>query len=503
MLFVGGAGFVHSYASGMNMELYGPKTVMGAAAGNTKNYTSEIHKNYYRLFAAHNTVIVNGASQGLGGNVNIDVNTVEKLAIEPEYEQIPVSPKNSFSTTSFKDDKGTLAEALQYRTMAIVRTSPTTGYYIDVFKSNSSLPNEYHDYVYHNLADNLLLTNNNSNIALTDDPSRYSILNTNGGFENPGWHYFTNIKTSGVYTGDVTATFTATRLGGTVNMKMHVPGDTDREYTRVNAPPTLGLSSAYENTPTPTIIIRKNGEAWQSPFAVIYEPYYGTNTNSITSVTNIKRSGTFSGMQVESTVAGKNIKQIILIRANDNGVFNDIALDVELTGRFAILSMDENDELTSIYMGKGSHIKYKGWDITSKNGNATGFYIEIINKNATITTNSELIYNYPSDITITESSIINNGTLSVENNDFSDPNSDFIFYKNDASNKWNLDTKNIQIDNTTQLKIINMLGVTVLNKKINSTVTELDLSHISNGIYIVSITNRNSTTGSKKVIITN
>ncbi|MFH4966991.1 leucine-rich repeat protein [Gaetbulibacter sp. M240] len=501
MLFVGGAGFVHSYASGMNMELYGPKTVIGAAAGNTRNYTSTIHRNYYRLFAAHNTVIVNGASQGSGGNANIDINTVQKLSIEPEYTQVPVSPKNSFSTTSFLDDRGSLAEALQYRTMAIVRTSPTSGYYVDVFKSNSSLSNEYHDYVYHNLSDILQLQSNGVDLSLTSDSNRYAAGNTVGGFDNPGWQYFTDVQTSGTYSDDVTATFTANRLGGLVNMKMLIPGEANREYTRVNAPPTVGIAGSYDNTPTPTVVIRHNGEAWNTPFAVVYEPYYGDNTNSVTKVTNIKRGGNFAGLEVLSTVEGKNMKQIILLRDNDDGIFNDLTLDVEFTGRFIVLSLDENEELTSIYMGKGSHVKYKGWDIDSQNGEATSFYVDILDNNATITTNSQLTYTYPVNTTITNTNVINNGTLAIEENNFNNIEKTFKGYQNKGSDTWTFETKNIEITNSSELKIVNLLGQTILSQKLKGVVTEVNLNHLSRGIYIALITNNNSVEASKKIIL--
>jgi hypothetical protein len=501
MLFVGGAGFVHSYASGMNMELYGPKTVIGAAGGNTQNYTSTIHRNYYRLFAAHNTVIVNGASRGEGGIAGININRVKNESIEPKYKEAPVSLKNSFSTSSFIDDKGTKAEALQNRTMAIIRTSPTTGYYVDVFKSKSSLANEYHDYVYHNLSDNLQLQNNNTDITLTDDANRYKTVNTSGGFKNPGWHYFTNIKTSGPFTNDVKATFTATRLGGSISMGMHIPAEVGREYTKVNAPPTLDISSAYNNTPTPTVVIRKNGEAWKRPFAVVYEPYIGENASSVKNVTSIKRDANFAGMKVESTVNGKDMKQIILIKDSDNSIFNDIALEIKFTGRFAVLSMDENDELTSIYVGSGSYVNYKGWDVKSQNDEVTSFYVNINGANAEINTNSDLDYTSPTGVTVSSYTKINDndGTLSVDDNELINLNGSFSFYQSKASNIWDLKTINLQIDNA-NLKIVDLSGKTVFSKKISSPLTEVDLSSVSNGFYIVVITNNNSIIGTKKII---
>ena len=127
MCFVGGGAHVHSHANGMNMELYGQGEVLGAEGGRG-DYGSDLHENYYRLFAAHNTIIVNGASRGEGGWVGVAINTVQVVAMEPQAVQPAVSPDLSFTCTAFADTKGTLAEGTQQRTLALVRTSPTTGY---------------------------------------------------------------------------------------------------------------------------------------------------------------------------------------------------------------------------------------------------------------------------------------------------------------------------------------------------------------------------------------
>jgi len=387
--------------------------------------------------------------------------------------------------------------------MAIVRTSPTTGYYIDVFKSKSSLPNEYHDYVYHNLGDILQLKNStNTDISLTDAPNRYPVMNTNGGFKNPGWHFFKDIKTSGVLTDDITATFTALRLGGAINMKMHIPGEANREYTRVSAPPTLGLVNAYENINTPTVLIRKNGEAWDTPFSVVFEPYSGDNTNTVTKVQNIKRNNVFVGMEVESVVADKTIKQIVLIKDNDDDVFNDTTLDVKFTGRFAILSMDKNDKLTSIYMGKGSYINYKGWDIKATNNEATGFYLEITGENAEITTNAALTYTAPAGTNVTLKGINNGEVLSLDNNEISKFEDGFVMYPNPvySLNSLKLRVQSSEINNAS-FKIVNILGKIIIQQKMSVSEVEVDISKLSKGIYVVQMINDNKVIGNKKLIV--
>ena len=109
MCFVGGAPMVHGHAEGMNIELFGEGQVLGVDNGRG-SYQQEIHENYSRIFAAHNTVIVNGSSQGASGWANLGINTVQKISMEPDMGQDAVSPYYSFTQTSFVDDRGDKAE---------------------------------------------------------------------------------------------------------------------------------------------------------------------------------------------------------------------------------------------------------------------------------------------------------------------------------------------------------------------------------------------------------
>ena len=82
--------------------------------------------------------------------------------------------------------------------MALIRTSPTTGYYVDVFRSKSKLPNEYHDYLYHNIGDKLVFEN--SDMDFKETPDRFmananATWKRNKQYRHPGWHFFKDVET--------------------------------------------------------------------------------------------------------------------------------------------------------------------------------------------------------------------------------------------------------------------------------------------------------------------
>lgn len=372
MCTIGGAHMVHGHAEGMNIELYGEGQVLGADHGR-KRYGKDLHENYSRIFAAHNTVIVNGSSQGEGGWVNLGINKVELIAMEPKVGKAAVSTYHSFSQNSFVDDKGDKAEAKQERTLGLIRTSPTTGYYVDVFRSKSKLPNEYHDYLYHNIGDKLVFET--TDLHFKNTPKRY-MANAkadwiqNKAYRNPGWHFFKNIKTSQLYDNTVKATFHTKKLStGHVFMQLHIPGFKNRTFTKVKAPPTFESPKPYDELPTPTLVIRNKGNAWNNPFVVVYEPYNEHEKPSILAVEKLEEEGVYKGLKINSEVASKNITQYVITQSK-GAIFKNEALGLYFEGTYAVITLNENKTLKSIYIGEGDKLTYKNKTVETDSSKA-------------------------------------------------------------------------------------------------------------------------------------
>ena len=179
-------------------------------------------------------------------------------------------------------------------------------------------------------------------------------------------------------------------------MKLFIPAEEGREYTKVNAPITDEAPKAYAKKQTPTLDIRKNGEAWDAPFAVIYEPYSGTaNEGSVKAVKSIKQNGVFKGFVVESIVQSKKIKQIIITQDKDSAVFEDKNLHIKFVGRYAVLTLDKEGKIQSLYIGSGTQFSYNEWGFTAEKGMPVALNLTVTSGEAYLTTDAQVKVNNP------------------------------------------------------------------------------------------------------------
>jgi hypothetical protein len=360
MIWQGGAHHVHAHATGMHMELYGKGEVVGAEAGKG-SYPSEIHQQYYRVYAAHNNVIVNNASRGQGGWIDIGQDTVQVVSAEPAPRTEAVSPECSFATTSFVNLYGADArQAQQQRTIALIRTTPTTGYYVDVYRSRAAETNQFHDYLYHNLGSKLQLT---GDFDLQPAPDWFG-SDIGDEYRQPGTRWLEEGLSTGLTTNAVKATFRAT-LNGSVRTRVWFPAGAEREVVSVTAPPTLEAPSPYDRTDTPVVIARRTGEAWNRPFEAVYQVYRAEEGASVRDVRRLDAPAGLSVLQIEGwTPAGEERQTVFAADREVAGFAND---ELSFKGRFAVLS-EVNGEPEYIYLGDAVSASFKGWAVSFADG---------------------------------------------------------------------------------------------------------------------------------------
>jgi hypothetical protein len=213
-------------------------------------------------------------------------------------------------------------------------------------------------------------------------PDRYmananKIWKRNKQYRNPGWHFFEDVKTSKTYANNVKANFNVEQLEqGSIHMQLHIPGFENRVYTQVKAPHTFEAPEPYDELPTPTLVIRNEGEAWENPFVVVYEPFNEDEKPTINSVTKLEQDGIYKGLKVISETPDGELVQYIITQSK-NQEYNSDALDIYFKGTFAIITLDNNEALQSIYIGEGEKMKFRNKDVLTNSSNS---YFKVFNE---------------------------------------------------------------------------------------------------------------------------
>ncbi len=393
MYYSGGASYIHSHLSGLDLELYGAGHVMSGVggAGAEGGRGAELFVSYYRNYAGHNTVVINGESVGgnkgwKGQDLNC-MDTVKLQAMEPQPYELPISKVFTFSSQILND---TVNKATQQRIVSIIRTSDTTGYYLDLFRSRSNGENKFHDYIYHNMGDSLTLKSQAGNLlSLTPDkkvdkefktfktkdwarfPSK-PIENRGKLLLFPGWHLFNEVAYSAGISEPVVGRFDMT-IGNQCYMHVAMPGGVKREYFSIAAPPILDGAGKYGKKPSRVLSIRQSGEAWDRPFMVVYEPSVNAEP-TVQSVKNIMAGEKVVGVEVQSLIGGAAITDIIIAQDSADAKLSLPDRGIEFEGRFAIMRSERRAgaDTVSLYIGEGSSLRCGKYELKG-NGKKQGF----------------------------------------------------------------------------------------------------------------------------------
>ena len=357
MYVVQGATYNHNHANGMAMELYGKGYVMGIDPGNGLNYEDPMHVGYYAQWGAHNTVVSAARSTSVpyvrGGGGTKNMGQVELEAMEPLADQEAVSPLCSFTDTRYVDiSTGTN----QQRTMAIIRTSDTTGYYLDVYRSDNQESNQY---LYHNIGNSIGLTDmQNKPLILSACDYPVSKQPTTPS-DPPGFRFMKEYQTSGERKESTRAVFAMENFETKTYMQVLMPGETGREYMTAQAPLARTAPRQYSRTLTPTLICQQQGEAWTRPFITIYEPYCGEDNASVTLVESVRQQapGEFTLVKVTNR---SGTQQNIFQSTNRMQVYK--TAEGVFKGAFAVVSL-KGKQVEYLYLGVGQELSFGGYSL--------------------------------------------------------------------------------------------------------------------------------------------
>lgn len=348
----------HMHADGISIELYGKGFVLGAESGIGSSYFEKPYLEYYSQFPAHNTVMVDGISKypEMLSNHPFDL-----LSCYPASgRKDGYYPDITFSEVYFLEPE---TRSDQQRMVSIIRTSDTTGYYVDVFRSKRQRGGDkFHDYFYHNLGQSLKVTDVEGN-ALTLHP------NEEMGFA--GGHLFAldymwdkmSVKTEDDYKAVWDMDFPD---GKTISMNLWMKGYPGREIFTIKSPSCKafrgnhGIPYEVDKEPFLKISARQHGAAWDRPFVSVFEPSDSKTGVSIKSIRGLEFSNVPDDFVAIEVVSKSGRKDRIFSSARNERLKPG---DVEIHATYAVVSEYGDDFV--LFMGNGTRLKALGFTIES------------------------------------------------------------------------------------------------------------------------------------------
>lgn len=357
MISLNGSEGNHAHANGISMELYGKGFTLAPDAGIGKTlYQGQDYLEYYSQFPAHNTVCVDGISSYpiMKSNHSFKVNAL----FPPSATDFGRFSPLTFSEVDFTEPE---TDASQRRSNAIIPFGDS-GYYIDIFRSRrNDGADRFHDYFYHNLGQSMRLETPSGNAVPLEPTEELSFA----GAHLYAYSYLYNQR-KGDGKEPVKGTYTINMPDSTVvEMDMWFSGADDRAVYQAESPMTEGLSRLkgmpYDiaKTPTLTFVARQSGEAWNRPFAAVFEP---SSTNEPANIVSVEFINLDKGIQI--------IKVLMKDGSTDYIVSADSPCDMEIApgfrfkGRFGVVRLDSGNIPQLLFVSDGTLLK--GKDVSLK-----------------------------------------------------------------------------------------------------------------------------------------
>ncbi|REA60928.1 hypothetical protein DSL64_13585 [Dyadobacter luteus] len=361
----------HMHANGISMEIYGKGLVLGPDGGIGTSYFQQDYAEYYSQFPAHNTVAVDGISAYPVMKSNHGFEVLSCYPASGQKKQY--FPKVTFGELYFLEPE---TQSDQKRLTSIIRTSDSTGYYLDVFRSKRrDGKDKMHDYFYHNLGGQLVLSDISGKPLDVKPTEKLSFA----GGHLFAYDYFWD-KRSVTTNQDYNATFKVQIPGrDVVTMNLWMKGSSEREIFAVKAPASKAFRSnqmipdSIARLPLSTLVVRQYGEAWNKPFVAVYEPETGRSKRSVTSI------NTFNPANVSADFVGLEVKSRGGIQ---DFIFSSSAAEpvsynrIDVKASFAIARLTDKYNINYLFLGKGDYINCGQFRIRAGAPVTAVFYVE-------------------------------------------------------------------------------------------------------------------------------
>ncbi len=338
VLYGGRKGY-HLTPNGLALQIYGFGYALAPDASGYESYWSK-DQVYHQSPTGSNTILP-GYAEG-----EITVRAMEPCVNAGSFVNIQsLNPHINMAD---------LEAAEKRRVVAMIKTAPDKGYYIDIFRSNQA----DNDYLFHNVGKSLKL----KTIA-----GQLLSLSPVDGFEttyHQGYNWFKNLHKIS-YKNDFRATWEITSDEEPMSMQMWMLGVDGRELYSVEAPyTTLQKSLTPDNVSmapasTPTLIVRQtDNNAWDSPFVSVFEPTKGSV--SVIGVEKLRMDRMVSALCVESEGMRKDY---VLSTTSPDVIFSS-GKHLAFQGTFGLIT-ELPDGIEQIYMVDGRKIEKGKYAIES------------------------------------------------------------------------------------------------------------------------------------------
>ena len=334
----------HRHPNGLTIELCGRGEVLAPDIGAGGDYWCRETHRYYRHVAAHNTVAPNGR----GADDNLEI-VFDRIVGEPRIEAgadvaESRSPLRQFVQVESHFRGRDNFDCRQQRTVGIVRTTKTAGYFVDVFRSKVEKGEEkYHDYIYHNVGE---WGTGNGERGTGNGEQGTGSLDSDSGF---GYEYFKTLgawRGGGEWCGRVD-------YGRGISTGIHLATIEGDEVYQLEGPKAFRhYNKRVGEKPCPAVLLRRKGEAWDRPFVVVYEPF-GDGVKEI--VGAISAEAVRGASKVTAVaVAFKddpNRRDVVLVADAEKAAFSYDGIKFRTT--FAVISY-RGGRIVNVYAGDGT-----------------------------------------------------------------------------------------------------------------------------------------------------